>query len=472
MADTPATTPQLVATGASGSRSVLRALRSRNYRLFFGGQTVSLVGTWITRIATSWLVYRLTGSLLLLGIVGFCSQIPTLVLAPFVGVLVDRWDRHRILVVTQTLSMLQSAALAGLTFAGVISVTDILVLQIAQGIINAFDTPARQAFVVQMVAEPADLANAIALNSTMVNGSRIIGPSIGGLIIAAAGEGWCFTIDAISYLAVIGSLLAMRDWRPSGDHSGARMIDELKAGFAYVSGFQPVRTALLLLALVSTMGMPYTVLMPAVASRVLHGGPHTLGFLMTASGLGAVSGAVYLASRRSVVGLGRVIPIACATFGVGLVAFSFSRVLWLSLAILPLVGGGFMVGLASTNTIIQTVVDDRLRGRVMAFYTMAFLGTAPIGSLIGGVVAARIGAPDTIRLGGLACIGGAIWFAAQLPTIRRLIRPIYIERGILTAPPMALPNEPPGALPSSSPSASQAAPRADAAIGIAPATRP
>jgi MFS family permease len=416
-------------------RGVLRALRSRNFRLYFGGQSLSLIGTWITRVATSWLVYRLTGSLLLLGVVGFFSQIPTLLLAPFAGVLVDRWDRHRILVITQALSMLQSAALAWLTFAGIITVVDILVLQCVQGVINAFDTPARQAFVVQMVAEPSDLPNAIALNSTMVNGSRIIGPSISGLIIAATGEGWCFAIDAISYLAVIASLLAMRDWRPSGDHSGARMVDELKAGFAYVSGFQPVRTALLLLALISIMGMPYTVLMPAIASRVLHGGPHTLGFLMTATGLGAVSGALYLASRRSVVGLGRVIPIACTLFGVGLVAFSFSRVLWLSLAILPFVGGGFMVSLAATNTIIQTVVEDRLRGRVMAFFAMAFLGTAPIGSLISGVVADRIGAPGTIRLGGIACIAGAAWFAAQLPTIRRLIRPIYVERGIVAASP-------------------------------------
>jgi MFS family permease len=416
-------------------RGVLRALRSRNFRLYFGGQSLSLIGTWITRVATSWLVYRLTGSLLLLGVVGFFSQIPTLLLAPFAGVLVDRWDRHRILVITQALSMLQSVALAWLTFAGIITVVDILVLQCVQGVINAFDTPARQAFVVQMVAEPSDLPNAIALNSTMVNGSRIIGPSISGLIIAATGEGWCFAIDAISYLAVIASLLAMRDWRPSGDHSGARMVDELKAGFAYVSGFQPVRTALLLLALISIMGMPYTVLMPAIASRVLHGGPHTLGFLMTATGLGAVSGALYLASRRSVVGLGRVIPIACTLFGVGLVAFSFSRVLWLSLAILPFVGGGFMVSLAATNTIIQTVVEDRLRGRVMAFFAMAFLGTAPIGSLISGVVADRIGAPGTIRLGGIACIAGAAWFAAQLPTIRRLIRPIYVERGIVAASP-------------------------------------
>lgn len=422
-----AATPRVVAV----SPGILRAFRSRNYRLFFGGQSVSLVGTWITRIATSWLVYRLTGSLLLLGVVGFCSQIPTLVLAPFAGVLVDRWDRHRILLVTQALSMLQSAALAALTFAGSISVADILVLQIVQGTINAFDTPARQAFVVQMVSEPSDLPNAIALNSTMVTGSRIIGPSIGGLVIAAAGEGWCFTIDAISYLAVIASLLAMRDWRASGDHSGARMIDELKDGFAYVSGFQPVRTTLLLLALISTMGMPYMVLMPAIASRVLRGGPHTLGFLMTASGAGAVVGALYLAGRRSVVGLGRVIPIACVTLGVGLVAFSFSRVLWLSLALLPLVGGGFMVSLAASNTIVQTIVEDRLRGRVMAFFAMSFLGTAPIGSLIAGVVADRIGAPRTIGLGGVACIGGGIWFMLQLRTMRQLIRPIYVERGIM-----------------------------------------
>jgi MFS family permease len=410
-----------------------RALRHRNYRLFFSGQTVSLVGTWITRIATSWLVYRLTHSVFLLGVVGFFGQIPTLVLAPFAGVLVDRWSRHRILVVTQVLSMLQSTALAVLTFAGLITVADILVLQVVQGVINAFDTPARQTFVVEMVSDRADLPNAIALNSTMVNASRIIGPSIGGVLIAIAGEGWCFALDAISYLAVIASLKAMRLQPSAVRIAETRLLDELRSGLRYVSRFPPVRDSLFLLALVATMGMPYTVLMPAIAANVLHGGPHTLGYLMTASGLGALGGAFYLASRRTVLGLGRVIVTATAAFGAGLVAFSFSRQLWLSLAVLPVVGGGMMVEMASTNTILQTIVEDDMRGRVMSFYTMAFLGTAPLGSLLAGVVAEHIGPLRTITLGGIACLVAAGIFAMRLPSLRAHVRPIYVARGILAA---------------------------------------
>jgi MFS family permease len=365
--------------------------------------------------------------------VGFCGQIPTLLLASFAGVLVDRWNRHRILVVTQILSMLQSTALAVLTFAGIITVTDIVVLQIMQGAINAFDTPARQSFLIEMVDDRADLSNAIALNSTMVNGARIIGPSIAGILIALFGEGWCFAIDGASYLAVIASLLAMR-LRPRLPPRHARMLDDLRTGFAYVWNFQPVRSALLLLSLVSIMGMPYTVLMPAMATRVLHGDAHTLGFLMTASGIGAVAGALYLAARQSVLGLGRVIPTAAAAFGVALIAFGLSRTLWLSLVLLPIAGAGMMVTLAGTNTILQTVVEEDLRGRVMAFYTMAFLGTAPIGSLIGGVVADHIGAPATIALGGVACMLGAALFARRLPQFRALVHPVYMERGIITIP--------------------------------------
>ena len=410
---------------------LLRALSSKNYRLFFSGQGVSLIGTWITRIATSWLVYRLTGSALLLGVVGFCGQIPTLVLSPFAGVLVDRRDRHRILLVTQVLSMLQSLALAILAFTGTITVVYIMVLQVVQGIINAFDTPARQSFVVEMVEDRAHLSNAIALNSSMVNGSRIIGPSIGGLLIAAFGEGWCFMIDAISYIAVIASLLAMTVEHTKKPASNSRAIDELRDGFRYVIGFPPIWSSLLLLALVATMGMPYSVLMPAIASMILHGGAHTYGFLMTAAGVGALAGALYLASRVSVLGLGRVMVLSTLTFGVALVAFSFSRSVWLSLLILPFVGGGMMIEMASTNTILQTIVEDRLRGRVMAFYTMAFLGTAPIGSLLAGVLADRIGAEHTIMLGGGACILAGVWFASRLPALREHVRPIYIERGIL-----------------------------------------
>jgi len=417
---------------ATARLGLTRALAHRNYRLFFTGQSVSLVGTWITRVATSWLVYRLTHSALLLGVVGFWGQIPSLVIAPFAGVFVDRWDRHKILIWTQALSALQSLALAILALTNTITVGWIIILQVAQGMINAFDTPARQSFVVQMVEDPGDLPNAIALNSTMVNASRIVGPSIGGLIIAAVGEGWCFMIDAVSYIAVIASLLAMHVERKPVRSRGA-MLDELRAGFKYVAGFAPVRTALTLLAIVATMGMPYTVLMPIIATNVLHGGAHTLGFLMTASGAGAVVGALYLASRQSVVGLGRIMMFATLSFGAGLVVFGLTRVFWLAVLVLPFVGGGMMVEMASTNTILQTITEEHLRGRVMAFYTMAFLGTAPIGSLIAGVAASRIGASNTIILGGVACMMGAIWLAFRLPGLRAQVRPIYAERGILSA---------------------------------------
>jgi MFS family permease len=410
---------------------ITRALRHRNYRLFFGGQSVSLIGTWITRIATSWLVYRLTGSELLLGIVGFCSQIPMLVLSPFAGVLVDRWDRHRILVITQVLSALQSAALAVLALMNVITVAEVIVLQIVQGVINSFDTPARQAFVVEMVEDRDDLPNAIALNSSMINASRIIGPSIGGVLIATLGEGWCFGADAISYIAVIASLVAMRRTPPKKADIDTRMLEELRTGWTYVSRFAPVRALLLIVALAGVAGMPYATLMPVIASKVLHGGAHTLGILMTASGIGALAGTLYLASRHSVVGLGKVIVAASIGLSLGLIAFSFSRALWLSILILPIIGAGMMVQAASANTILQTVVDERLRGRVMAFYSLAIMGMQPIGSLLSGVIAERIGAPMTIFYGALFCLAGALWLAARRPMLAAHIRPIYIERGII-----------------------------------------
>ena len=413
------------------SQGVLRALRHRNYRLFFGGQSISLIGTWITRITTSWLVYRLTGSELLLGVAGFSSQIPMLILAPFTGVLVDRWNRHRILVITQILSALQSLALAILALRHVITVTEIILLQLAQGTINAFDTPGRQAFVVEMVEDRQDLPNAIALNSSMVNASRILGPSIGGVLIAAVGEGWCFMADAISYLAVIGSLLAMRFTRAERPRASSRMLHEMRTGVAYIARFAPVRSLLLLIAVTGTMGMPYMTLMPAIASSVLHGGPHVLGILMTASGVGALAGTIYLASRRSVLGLGRVILLATIALSAGLMSFALSKSLPLSLALLPFVGAGMMVQTASTNTILQTVVDEELRGRVMAFYAVAIMGTQPLGSLIAGAVASRIGAPRTILLGGAVCALAAIWFAINRPRLAAHIRPLYVARGIL-----------------------------------------
>jgi MFS family permease len=411
--------------------SLARALRHRNYRLFFGGQSLSLIGTWLTRVATSWLVYRLTGSTIALGVVGFASQIPTFLIAPLAGVWVDRWNRHRVLVVTQVLAMLQSGALAALALTGKIDIASIVVLSLFQGLINAFDVPARQSFVVQMVADREDLPNAIALNSSMVNAARLLGPSIGGILIALVGEGYCFAIDALSYLAVIASLLAMRIPATARAPGEKRLLAELREGFRYAAGFVPIRSVLLLLALVSFMGMPYTVLMPAVAAQVLGGGAHTLGFLMAASGIGALIGTLYLASRRSVVGLGRVIVLASATFGLGLIAFSLSQSFWLSVAILIPTGLGMMVQMAASNTVLQTVVDEDKRGRVMSFFTMAFFGTVPFGSLFAGLMADRFGAATTIAVGGATCVLGSLLFLRKLPELRRLTRPVYVRLGIL-----------------------------------------
>jgi MFS family permease len=411
----------------------MRALGSRNYRLFFEGQTVSLIGTWMTRVATSWLVYRLTHSPFLLVMASFASQIPILFLTPLSGVWVDRWNRHRTLVVTQVLSMLQSFVLAALALSGIIQVWEIIALALMQGAINAFDMPARQSFVVQMIERREDLGNAIALNSSMVNGARLIGPAVAGMVIAAVGEGYCFLIDGFSYVAVIASLLAMRVASPL-THSARRTLSaELREGWEYVAESAPIRAVLLYLTLVSLVGMPYTVLMPIFAASILHGGPHTLGFLMAAAGLGALAAALSLAMRRSVLGLGRVIVWSGSFFGAGLIGLGLSQTLWLSVAVVALAGFGMMRHLASSNTILQTIVADDKRGRVMAYYSMAFQGIAPFGSLAAGALAAKIGAPRTIMIGGAACLCGALWFALRLPVLRRALRPIYAELGILPA---------------------------------------
>ena len=399
---------------------MLRALAYRNYRLFFGGQVVSLVGTWITTTATNWLVYRLTGSALLLGVVGFAGQFPAFVLGPFTGIVVDRLDRHRLLLITQTISMLQSFALAALVLSGRITLEWIVALSVVQGIVNAFDMPARQSFVLTMVENKADLGNAIALNSSMVTLARLVGPSIAGVVIAATNEGWCFLLDGISYVAVIVALLQMKIARPAAPPATRRSaLHQFTEGFVYAFGFRPIRSIILLLAIVSLVGVPYTVMMPVFATTVFQGGPHTLGILMTSSGFGALCGALWLAQRQSVVGLGRIIPMASALFGAGLIAFSFTRVLWLAIPCLVVAGFGFMVQMASSNTVIQTIVDDEKRGRVMGFYMMAFLGTAPFGSLLAGWLSSRIGAPQTLFVGGVCCILGALWFASALPAIRR-----------------------------------------------------
>jgi MFS family permease len=411
-----------------------RALRHRNFRLFFSGQSISLIGTWMTRIATSWLVYRLTGSALLLGLVGFMGQIPTFLLAPFAGVWVDRLDRRQVLLWTQALAAAQSLLLAGLTLSKRITIGEILILSAFQGLINAFDMPGRQAFLVQMVEDRKDLGNAIAINSSMVNLARLVGPSLAGLVIAAFGEGYCFAIDGVSYFAVIASLALMQiKPLPGRGADASSMWTQLKEGWTYVSGFAPVRTILLLFALVSLMGMPFVVLMPIFASQVLHGGPHTLGLLMGASGVGALVSALSLAVRKTVLGLGRMIPIAAGSFGAGLVLFGLSHVMWFSMLMMLLAGFGMMQGMAASNTIVQTLVPEDRRGRVMSYYTMAFVGMAPFGSLLAGSLAHWLGAPRTVMITGSVVILGAIWFTTRLKAIRVEIRPIYQALGILPA---------------------------------------
>jgi MFS family permease len=426
------TTPP--ASGIHRFSHAWRALRHRNFRLFFVGQSISLIGTWMTRVATSWLVYRLTNSALLLGVVGFAGQIPTFLLAPFAGVLVDRSDRRKMLVWTQVLAAVQSLALAVLTLTKVINIHEIIWLSALQGLINAFDMPGRQAFLVQMVEDKQDLSNAIALNSSMVNLARLVGPALAGLVIGSFGEGYCFTIDGVSYFAVIASLLMMHVTIAPVKLAAAPMLVQLKEGWDYVSGFAPVRTILTLFALISLMGMPFMVLMPIFASNVLHGGPHTLGFLLGASGIGALVSAISLALRKTVRGLTTMIQVSAALFGLGLICFGLSRILALSMFLMLIVGFGMMQGLAASNTVIQTLVPEDMRGRTMSYYTAAFVGMAPFGSLLAGWLAHRFGAPHAVMITGAFCVAGSAWFSTQLRSIRKIMRPIYIEMGILRNP--------------------------------------
>ena len=415
-----------------------RALRSRNFKLFFFGQSISVIGTWMTRLATSWLVYRLTHSALLLGIVSFAGQIVSFALGPFAGVWVERLNRRKLLVWTQAAAAIQSLALAALTLAHVITLWEIILLMALQGLINAFDMPGRQSFLVQMVEDRNDLSNAIAINSSMANGARLIGPAIAGMVIAAAGEGWCFLLDGVSYFAVIASLLLMRLKPMDIRRHASSMFEQMREGWNYVRTFRPIRSILVLFALLSLMGWPYSVLLPVFAGQVLHGGPHTLGWLTGASGIGALVSALSLAVRKSVVGLTSMLQIAGAMLGVGLIFFGLSHTLWLSLVLMVFVGFGLMQTAAVSNTIIQSLVPDDKRARVMSFYTMAFFGAAPFGSLLAGTLAHRIGAPHTVIVTGACCIAGSLWFMFELPKVRAVMRPIYQEMGLLPVPDMDL----------------------------------
>jgi len=405
-----------------------RALRHRNFRLFFFGQGISLIGTWMTRLATSWLVYRLTQSALLLGIVSFSGQIISFLIGPFAGVWVERLNRRKLLVWTQAAAALQSLAMAALTLTHVINLWEIIGLAAFQGLINSFDMPGRQSFLVQMVDDRSDLSNAIAINSSMANGARLVGPAIAGMVIALFGEGWCFLIDGVSYFAVIASLLLMRINRKEFRRQTSGMLEEMSEGWSYVSTFRPIRTILLLFALLSLMGWPYSVLLPIFAGKVLHGGPHTLGWLTGASGVGALISGFSLALRKSVAGLTRMIQISAALFGTGLILFGLSHTLWLSLVLMLVVGFGMMQSAAASNTVIQSLVPEDKRARVMSYYTMAFFGASPFGSLLAGILAHQIGAPHAVMITGAFCILGAMWFTLELPHVRAAMRPVYEQR--------------------------------------------
>jgi len=398
-----------------------RALSNQNYRLYFMGQGISLIGTWMQRIAVSWLIYRLENSVLLLGVIGFIGDIPAFFAAPFAGVFADRWDRRIMVIVIQVLAMIQAFILALLVLLNVVKMWHIALLSFFLGLINAFDITTRQAFVVDVVEDKKIIGNAIALNSSMVNGARLIGPSIAGIMIAAMGEGPCFLLNSISYLAaIIAFVLIKTKPRKSAVHKEL-VWAKLREGFHYAAKSAPISSVLSLLAMVSLMGMPYMVLMPVFAKDILHGGPHTLGFLVGASGIGALIGALYLASRDGIAGLEKIIPMAAFLFGSGLIALSLSRIFMISVFIMLFTGGGMIVQMASSNTLIQTIVDDDKRGRVMSFYTMAFRGMAPFGSLLAGVLASKVGAPGTLIIGGASCILGSICFVRRLPLMRKAI---------------------------------------------------
>lgn len=414
---------------------LFRALRNKNYRLFFYGQSLSLVGTWIQQVALSWLIYSITNSPFLLGFVMFAGQLPTFLIAPFAGVLADKYDKHKIIIGTQVVSMLQAILLAIFVMTDHINVSVLIILNILLGIANSFDIPTRQSFVIQMIDNKEDLPNAIALNSAIVNGSRLIGPAIAGILVASLGEGICFLINAISFVFVIISLLLMKiekeEKKEKAGDEKVSIIKQLKEGFQYSFGFLPIRSVILLLAAVSLFGNPYLVLLPVFARDILSGNAATLGYLNSAVGIGALSGALYLASRKSTLGLGKIIATTTLIFAFTLISFSFSKTLTLSVIILLFCGFGMMMQTSGSNTILQTLSDDDMRGRVMSFYTVAFRGMAPFGSLWAGTFADNFGAPVTVLISGAVCLAAGILFFKNLKIIRTAAKPVYQEKGLL-----------------------------------------
>jgi MFS family permease len=411
---------------------MFRSLKHKNFRLFVEGQSLSLIGTWLQMVALTWLVYKLTDSALMLGIVGFAGQIPMFIVAPFAGVFADKWNRHKMLLLTQSLALVQALLLTILVFLDVIQIWHIIILSIILGIINAFDMPIRQAFVFDMIEDhKEDVGNAIALNSSMVNAARLIGPSIAGILIATVGEGWCFLVNSISFIAVVVSLLRMDIKAKPKFAKEFKVFEQLKEGFNYSFNFAPIKNLILLLALVSLVSTSLTLLAPVFAKSYLKGGADTYGFLIAAYGSGALLGAIYLLNKKNVLGLGRLITIAVTFFGISTILFSISRMFFLSTVLMFFAGSGMMLHIASTNTLLQTISEENKRGRVMSFYTMAFRGMSPFGSLIAGSLGTYLGAPSTLILTGIISLMGAIIFYLKLPALRKLIRPIYENLGIL-----------------------------------------
>ncbi len=407
------------ATGTSvrfaGLKSTLRAFRYRNYRLYFGGQGISLTGSWMQQVAMGWLVYRLTGSAFFLGLVAFFAQIPIIFLSPLAGVLADRWDRMRIMLAAQVLAMSQALVLAFLMLSKIIAPWQLLPLALFLGVANALDAPARHSMVVQVVERKEDLGNAIALNSAMFNGARLVGPPIAGILVGLAGEGVCFLLNGLSYLAVIFALLAMRFAPRQKQRKVIGFWLQLREGFAYTFGERPIRRVISLIAWVSMIGASYVTLMPVYVSRVLKGGPHSLGFLLGAVGCGALLGALVLASRPTTEGIERILVGGTLLFGLGLVAVSHVRTFWLAMPLMLFAGLGMMVQMASANTFIQQMVSDDKRARVMSIYIMASMGAMPVGSLLVGSLASAIGVKATIAMGGVLTLAGAVVFALKVP---------------------------------------------------------
>lgn len=434
----------------------LPALKSRNFRLFFAGQLISLIGTWMDNVAEAWLIYSLTGSSLKLGTVGFCGQIPVFLFAPLGGIVADRYNRHKIIIATQATSMVLAGILAILTLTHRVQVWHVFLLAALMGVVNAFDIPARQAFLSDMVGRE-NLMNAIALNSSMFNGARIVGPAVAGLLVASIGEGWCFAANSLSYIAVISGLLMMRlSYSPRAGARDTSPMQDILEGFRFVKDARPIRTLLLLLGLVSLVGMPYSVLMPIFADRILHGGARGLGILMGATGVGALSGALTLALKKGLKGISRIISYCALGFGAALILFSFSKIFWLSALLLVPVGYFMMVQMASSNTLLQSMSPDRLRGRVLAVYSMMFMGMAPFGALFAGAVAERIGAPFTVAVGGVACVGGGFFFARHLSEFRVEARKMVLAQQMV------------GGEPAAEVTAGSLVPESDAALGESP----